>query len=71
MIGVTAAAAAGVHMSRGNIDPVLAMPIALGVLAGTLAGAHVLPGAKPRGLRILFAVLMAAVGMQMIYTSAV
>jgi uncharacterized protein len=71
MIGVTAAAAAGVHLSRGNIDPVLAMPIALGVLAGTFLGAHVLPGARPRRLRILFAVLMAAVGMQMIYTSAV
>jgi uncharacterized protein len=70
MIGVTAAAAAGVHLSRGNIDPTLAMPIALGVLAGTLLGARVLPSARPRLLRIFFAVLVAAVGMQMIYTGA-
>jgi uncharacterized membrane protein YfcA len=68
MIGVTAAAAAGVHLSRGNIDPAIAMPIALGVLAGTLLGARVLPAAKPRGLRLLFAVLLAAVGFQMLYS---
>jgi uncharacterized membrane protein YfcA len=70
MIGVTAAAAAGVHLSRGNIDPVIAMPIALGVLAGTFLGARVLPGAKPHRLRLLFAALLAAVGIQMIYSSA-
>jgi uncharacterized membrane protein YfcA len=44
------------------------MPIALGVLAGTLLGARVLPAAKPRGLRLLFAVLLAAVGFQMLYS---
>jgi uncharacterized membrane protein YfcA len=70
MIGVTAAAAAGVHLSRGNIDPAIAMPVALGVLAGTLLGASLLPAAKPRRLRLLFAVLLTAVGLQMIYTSA-
>jgi uncharacterized membrane protein YfcA len=70
MIGVTAAAAAGVHLRRGMIDPTIAMPIALGVLAGTLLGARVLPTAKPRHLRLLFAALLAAVGLQMIYTSA-
>jgi uncharacterized membrane protein YfcA len=70
MIGVTAAAAAGVHLSRGNIDPTVAMPIALGVLAGTLLGARILPATKPRRLRLLFAALLAVVGMQMIYSSA-
>ena len=70
MIGVTAAAAAGVHFGRGNIDPAIAMPIALGVLAGTFLGARVLPAAKPHRLRLLFAAILAAVGVQMIYTSA-
>jgi uncharacterized membrane protein YfcA len=32
MIGVTAAASAGVYLSRGYIDPGLAMPVMLGVL---------------------------------------
>jgi len=69
MIGVTAAAAACVNLSRGYIDPVLAMPVTLGVLAGALLGSRVLPAAPPRRLRLLFAMLLAAVGAQMIYSS--
>src|SRR2546427_8385768 len=38
MIGVTAAASAGVYLSRGYIDPGLAMPVMLGVLLGSLGG---------------------------------
>lgn len=66
MIGVTAAASAGVYLHRGFIDPVLAMPVMLGVLAGSLAGARVLAGASVRVLRILFALLVAAIGAEMI-----
>ena len=43
MIGVTAAASAGVYMQRGYIDPGLSMPVMLGVLAGSLIGARLLP----------------------------
>src|SRR5258707_3141447 len=46
MIGVTAAAGAGVYLRRGYIDPGLAMPVMLGVLAGSLIGARALAGAK-------------------------
>lgn len=70
MIGVTAAASAGVHLSRGYIDPALAMPVLLGVLAGATLGARILPGAPPRRLRLLFAGLLAAVAIEMLYTSA-
>ena len=70
MIGVTAAASAGVHLSRGDIDPGLVMPVVLGVLAGTFLGARILPEARPRQLRVLFAVVLVAAGLQMIYTSA-
>lgn len=70
MIGVTAAAGAGVHLSRGDIDPGLVMPVVLGVLAGTFLGARILPDARPRQLRVLFAVVLVAAGLQMIYTSA-
>ena len=42
MIGVTAAASAGVYLHRGYIDPGLAMPVMLGVLVGALLGARVL-----------------------------
>jgi uncharacterized membrane protein YfcA len=39
MIGVTAAASAGVYLARGYIDPGLSMPVVLGVLAGSLGHA--------------------------------
>ena len=40
MIGVTAAASAGIYLNRGYIDPGLAMPVMLGVLVGALAGSR-------------------------------
>jgi uncharacterized membrane protein YfcA len=67
MIGVTAAAGAGVYLNRGYVDPTLSMPVMLGVLVGALLGARVLVGAKPRVLRIVFAVVLVALGLQMIY----
>ncbi len=70
MIGVTAAASAGVYLSRGYIDPGLSMPVMLGVLAGSFAGARVLSGAKPRTLRFLFGLVIAALAIEMIYNSA-
>jgi uncharacterized protein len=67
MIGVTAAAGAGVYLSRGYIDPGLAMPVMLGVLAGSMIGARVLLGAKVRVLRLVFSVVIAALAVEMIY----
>jgi uncharacterized protein len=67
MIGVTAAASAGVYLNRGYIDPGLAAPVMLGVLAGSLAGARLLAGAKVRVLRVVFSVVVAALGAEMIY----
>jgi uncharacterized membrane protein YfcA len=67
MIGVTAAASAGVYLHRGYIDPTLAAPIVLGVLAGSLAGARLLPHAKTKALRRLFAVVVTALAVEMLY----
>jgi uncharacterized protein len=67
MIGVTAAASAGIYLSRGYIDPGLAMPVMLGVLLGSLIGARILPGARPRVLRLVFALVIVALGIEMIY----
>jgi len=66
MIGVTAAASAGIYLHRGYIDPGLAMPVMLGVAAGALLGARILPGAKVRTLRVIFAVAIAAIAIEMI-----
>jgi uncharacterized membrane protein YfcA len=67
MIGVTAAASAGVYLSRGYIDPVLAMPVMLGVLAGSTAGARILARAEARILRIVFGLVILALGAELIY----
>jgi uncharacterized membrane protein YfcA len=67
MIGVTAAASAGIYLARGYLDPALAMPVMLGVLAGSLLGSRVLPGARPTVLRSVFALVIVALGVEMIY----
>lgn len=68
MIGVTAAASAGVYLHRGYIDPALAMPVMLGVLAGSFLGARRLAGAKVRVLRLVFGGVVAALAIEMIYS---
>jgi uncharacterized membrane protein YfcA len=67
MIGVTAAASAGIYLSRGYIDPGLAMPVMLGVLVGSLGGARVLAGANVRVLHLVFSVVIACLAIEMIY----
>ena len=67
MIGVTAAASAGVYLSRGYIDPAIAMPVTLGVLAGAMAGARFLVRARVRVMRLVFAAVIALLGFEMIY----
>ena len=67
MIGVTAAASAGVYLNRGYIDPGLVMPVMLGVLLGSLLGARFLTSAKTRVLRLIFAAVILALGVEMIY----
>jgi hypothetical protein len=66
MIGVTAAASAGVYLNRGYIDPRIAMPVMLGVLAGAFLGTRVLVHAEVRTLRILFGVVVLALAIEMI-----
>jgi uncharacterized membrane protein YfcA len=68
MIGVTAAASAGIYMNRGYIHPGLSMPVMLGVLAGALLGAQLLVRVQSQALRIVFAVAIAALGVQMVYS---
>ena len=66
MIGVTAAASAGIYLRRGYVDPGLAFPVMLGVLAGSLLGAKVLVRARVSVLRVVFVVVILALGVEMI-----
>jgi len=67
MIGVTAAASAGVYLNLGYIDPGLVMPVMLGVLAGSLIGTRVLVLAHTRILRIIFSGVIFVLALEMIY----
>jgi hypothetical protein len=70
MIGVTAAASAGLYMSRGYVAPGIAMPVMLGVLAGSMIGAKVLVKANVKALRYLFAAVIVVLGVEMIVSGA-
>jgi hypothetical protein len=67
MIGVTAAASAGIYLNRGYIDPGLSMPVMLGVVLGSIFGSAVLVTAGTRFLRIVFAGVITVLGLEMIY----
>lgn len=67
MIGVTAAASAGVYLHRGYIEPVLAFPVMLGVLAGALLGARILAGAQTVWLRRIFTAVVVILAVEMLY----
>jgi uncharacterized membrane protein YfcA len=67
MIGVTAAASAGVYLSRGYIDPSLAMPVMLGVLLGSLIGTRILVKTQTKSLRLVFSVVIVLLGLEMLF----
>ena len=67
MIGVTAAASAGVYLHRGYIDPAIAFPVMLGVLGGALLGARILTRANPQWLRRIFTVIVVVMAIEMLY----
>jgi uncharacterized protein len=67
MIGVTAVASAGVYLSRGYIDPGLAMPVMLGVLTGALMGTKVLVRTRVPTLRKIFASVIFLLAVEMLF----
>jgi len=66
MIGVTAADSAGIYLTRGNIDPKMAAPVALGVLIGATVGTNVMQRLKSATLRMIFIPVLLYVAIQMI-----
>jgi uncharacterized membrane protein YfcA len=66
MIGVTAAASAGVYFARGDIDPFVTAPVAVGVLLGASAGSHLLGRLHSHIIRLVFVVVLLWVSAQML-----
>ena len=68
MIGVTAAASAGIYLAKGYIDAGIAMPVMLGVLAGSFFGSKLLVKAHVAALKIVFGLVILALGAEMIFS---
>jgi len=71
MIGVTAAASAGIYLNRGYIDPVLSMPVMVGVLIGSLVGARILIHSQTKKIRVVFALVITFLAIEMIYNGII
>jgi uncharacterized membrane protein YfcA len=67
MIGVTAAASAGVYFSRGDINPFVAAPVAAGVLLGATAGSRLLGRLKSSVVRGTFVVVLIWISLEMLW----
>ena len=66
MIGVTAAAAAGVYLRRGLVLPYLVVPVAASVLVGALWGTKLMERMSNVLVRKVFAVALGVIGLQML-----
>lgn len=67
MIGVTAAASAGVYFARGDINPFIAAPVASGVLVGATVGSRLLGRLQSSSIRVAFVVVLLGISLQMLY----
>lgn len=66
MIGVTAAASAGIYFARGDVNPLIIAPVALGILVGAVLGAKLLVRARNPTIRLVFALVLAIAALEMI-----
>ena len=66
MLGATAAASCGVYYARGQLDPFIAAPVALGIIAGARVGSRIGPRISATVLRRLFAALCVIFAFQML-----
>ena len=69
MIGVTAAASGVAYFARGDIDPGIAGPVALGSVVGALLGARFLLAVSGDKLRLFFVVVLVVVAVQMLLSA--
>ncbi|MCL5930399.1 MAG: sulfite exporter TauE/SafE family protein [Candidatus Thermoplasmatota archaeon] len=66
MIGMTAAASAGIYFFNGYVNPYIAAPVAIGVLIGAVVGARLLVRTKGSTVRLVFAIIIVVVAVEML-----
>jgi len=69
MIGVTAASSAGIYFARGDVNPLIVAPVALGILIGAAIGARILLRSRNPTVRKAFAIVLAVAALQMILSA--
>lgn len=67
MIGVTAASGAVVYFARGDVKPLVAGPVVLGVLLGAVFGAKLMMRMNANRIRLFFMPILAYTALEMIY----
>ena len=68
---ITAAVSTAIYYIGGYVNPILAAPVALGVVIGAYAGAKLLVRSKPASLRWVFVIVLIVIGIEMIYQGVV
>ncbi|MBC9784787.1 sulfite exporter TauE/SafE family protein [Heliobacterium chlorum] len=66
MMGVTAAASAGVFFARGDIHPAIAAPVALGMMLGATTGSRIMNRLRAKTLRKIFVPILLLIAVQML-----
>lgn len=65
MMGVTAAASATVYFFNGSIKPMIAVPLALGILVGARGGSRIMRDMSARTIRMIFVPILFYIGIEM------
>lgn len=66
MIGITIAASAGIYFAHGYINPIIAAPVALGVVLGSMLGARFMIRLKNTTVRKIFLPVLFYIALQML-----
>src|SRR5438132_4222350 len=66
MIAATTAGSASVYLLRGDVHPLLAAPLIIGIAGGALLGTRVLKVTPPTRVKVAFGILLAAISLLMI-----
>lgn len=66
MIGVTAAASAGIFFLKGYVNLLIVGPVAIGVVAGSFLGSKLVGRSRPMSLRIIFIIVLIVAGIEML-----
>ena len=66
MIGVTAAASAGAYFARGQINPFITAPIAIGILIGAIIGSRLLNHITSRYVSVMFILVLLVLAVEML-----